>query len=129
MTTTAGDGNLARARDASPARVDPPPRPPWFAVAVAVAARWAGGARAGLDRPGGAWTAAPPSLAALAAYVAAADWAPDDPAPLLVLLGRAYGWLVVIPVTAAGYAALWVLARPTRLAIATVLGAVWWWVS
>lgn len=68
------------------------------------------------------WTATPPSLAALAAYTAAGDWVPGEQHPVLEFFGKVYGYALALPVTAAAYAALWLLARPLRLGIALTLG-------
>lgn len=148
--TTDGDGNaavaLTRVRDVASTRDEPtasgrgdvavaslPTRLARRLVATlgswrgALVAPFAGaGERAAGLSP---WAAPPPSLAELHRYVADGEWVPGDRAPILEFLGRAFGFLVVLPVHAVAYGALWVLARPTRLGIAAVLGFALWVVA
>lgn len=134
MTTTESDGKVARARGATSARVQPGARrllACLLPLAVTVRAWWAaltgftagtGSGVAGLSP----WTSPPPSLAELYEYVDSGDWVPGERAPVLEFLGRAFGFAVVIPVHALAYGLLWVLARPTRVFIAAVLGLALW---
>lgn len=136
MTTiTGGDGKSGvRARVASA---------PWreetscgkvaaTAVAVTLRAWWAAltaplaGGRDAV-RGSSPWQAAPPSLASLATYTREGSWVPGERAPWLEILGKGYGYVISLPVHAAAYGVLWVLARPTRLLIACVLGAALRW--
>lgn len=68
----------------------------------------------------------PPSLAAMAAYTRAGNWVPGERHPWLEAAGKAYGYLVALPVSAALYAVSLVFQRPGRLALASfVLTVVW----
>jgi hypothetical protein len=71
------------------------------------------------------WATSPASLADLRAYIHSADWVPGDEL-LLEVAGRAYGYLVAIPLSAALYAVAWVIQRPGRFALACAVALVVW---
>lgn len=77
-------------------------------------------------QPAELWSLAPPSVADLAAYTRSGHWVPGERAPVLEAIGKAYGYLVAIPVSAALYALAWVLQRPARLLLAVLLLFVLW---
>lgn len=68
----------------------------------------------------------PPSLADLAAYTRAGEWVPGERHPWLEAAGKAYGYLVALPVSAALYAISLLIQRPGRLALASFVLAVVW---
>ncbi|WP_028930568.1 hypothetical protein [Pseudonocardia asaccharolytica] len=72
------------------------------------------------------WRDGPASPADVVAYTRSGAWIPGEQAPILEFLGKAYGWLLALPVTVAGAAALWVLQRPSRLGLVAVLALVLW---
>jgi len=75
---------------------------------------------------GSVWSESPASIAELVAYTAAGDWVPGERAPVLEFLGKAYGYLVAVPVSIALYAVAWLLQRPGRFALACFVGLVVW---
>lgn len=136
MTTTVGDSKIARAPVASPARAERWRQ--WIAVPVsgfltALRAPLRGAGAAPVDDGGSRfvpvrsapssspWASPPPSLAALHAYTRGGEWVPGERAPVLEFLGKSYGYLIAIPVHAVAYAVLWVVERPTRLLLASVI--------
>ena len=72
------------------------------------------------------WSESPASIADLVAYTAAGDWVPGEQAPVLEFLGKAYGYLVAVPVSVALYAVAWLLQRPGRFALACLVALVVW---
>ena len=70
------------------------------------------------------WSQAPASVADIAAYTRAGAWAPGDQAPIVEAAGKAYGWCVAIPVTVTLYSLAWLLQRPGRLAVTTLIAGV-----
>jgi hypothetical protein len=68
------------------------------------------------------WSDPAESLAEHAAYIRAAAW---SDAPLLILAGSLYGWLA-FAVSAPVLAGVWLLRRPSRLFVATVVATVVW---
>ncbi len=140
MTATVGDGKVARAGVASPARAGLW----WRRLVVALSGllntlgeplrhpgvAGDGGSRFVPVRKGPApWTTPPPSLDALHRYTSGGEWVPGERAPVLEFLGKAYGYLISIPVHAAAYAVLWLVARPTRLLLAVVIVAALRWTA
>lgn len=83
-------------------------------------------ARKSAGRPGSVLTDAPPSIAHIAAYYAAAPWVPDNSeSGLLTAAGRAYGYAIGLPLVALFYCLAWLAARPVRLGLALLItGAV-----
>lgn len=67
----------------------------------------------------------PASIAALRGYIHSAAWVPGD-VPLLEFLGRAYGYLIALPVSAVLYALAWLVQRPGRAVLATLVAVIVW---
>lgn len=65
--------------------------------------------------------ARPSSIAALLAYTRAGGWVPGERPDWVEWPGKAYGYVVAVPVTAALYAVAAVVARPSRLLLAGVV--------
>lgn len=123
----------ARVGDAGPARVEPtaagpkvdPPSESTFGERRRRAVAWATarGGRLASCKP---YTDRPPSVADVVAYVKAGGFVPGDHPRWIELPGYAYGALVAVPVTVAGYSLMWVVQRPSRLALVLfVLGLLW----
>jgi hypothetical protein len=72
------------------------------------------------------WSESPASIADLVAYTAAGDWVLGEKAPVLEFLGKAYGYLVAVPVSVVLYAVAWLLQRPGRFALAWLVALVVW---
>jgi hypothetical protein len=70
-----------------------------------------------------AWAETPASVRACLDYTRAGGWMPGDRAPWLEWLGKGYGYGIAVPATVVGFAALWVVQKPTRLFL-TVLAMV-----
>lgn len=70
--------------------------------------------------------APPPSLHELQRYTKSGAWVPGDQAPWLEGLGKAYGFGIALPTSAALYSVAWLLQRPTRLFLASVVAGVIW---
>jgi hypothetical protein len=70
--------------------------------------------------------APPPSLHELLRYTRSGAWVPGDQAPWLEGLGKAYGYAISLPTSAALYSFAWLLQRPTRLFLAAVVAGVVW---
>jgi hypothetical protein len=70
--------------------------------------------------------APPPSLHELLRYTKSGAWVPGDQAPWLEGLGKAYGFGIALPTSAALYSVAWLLQRPTRLFLASVVAGVLW---
>lgn len=93
---------------------------------------WAGTTTAGDPASGppramGEVTAtAPPPLADLAAYTRAGDWVPGEQHRLLEAAGKAYGYLIAIPISAALYVVALLIQRPTRAGLAVLVLTVVW---
>lgn len=68
------------------------------------------------------WSEQRPSLRELWLYARYGPWTSES--GLFRWLGRAYAWLIALPLHTAGYYLLWVVARPTRLGAAVLLYAV-----
>jgi hypothetical protein len=62
-----------------------------------------------------AWAETPASVRACLDYTRAGGWMPGDRAPWLEVLGKAYGYGIAVPATVVGFAALWIVQKPTRL--------------
>lgn len=62
-----------------------------------------------------AWAETPASVRACLDYTREGRWMPGDRAPWLEFLGKAYGYGIAVPCTVAGFAALWVVQKPSRL--------------
>lgn len=62
-----------------------------------------------------AWAETPASVRACLDYTREGGWMPGDRAPWLEFLGKAYGYCIAVPCTVAGFAALWVVQKPSRL--------------
>ena len=72
------------------------------------------------------YTDRPPSLEQVVGYVRAGGFVPGDQPWWVEAPGYAYGALVAVPATAVGYAFMWVVQRPSRLALVLyVLALVW----
>lgn len=68
----------------------------------------------------------PVSIAELAAYIRSGGWVPGECAPVLEAAGKAYGWLIAIPVSVVLYVVAWLVQRPSRSALtAAVAGFLW----
>ncbi len=65
------------------------------------------------------WSQSPPSVDDVVAYTRSGAWVPGDQHPLLENAGKAYGYVVAVPVTVSAYAVAFVFQRPVRL-LATV---------
>lgn len=72
------------------------------------------------------WASAPPSLAAHWQYVKDGDWVPGKRTPGLECMGRVYG-VIALLTTLALYAVAWVVQRPSRMVMTTIVGAATWW--
>lgn len=70
----------------------------------------------------------PASIAALRGYIHSAAWVPGD-VPLLELLGRLYGYLVALPVSAVLYALAWLLQRPGRALLTAIVVVIVWFTA
>ena len=70
--------------------------------------------------------AAPPAVIELIGYTRAGDWVPGDQAPFLEFLGKAYGWLIAVPISLVLYSVAWLLQRPARLTLAVFIAAIVW---
>jgi hypothetical protein len=64
----------------------------------------------------------PESLAEHAAYLRTGGWSET---PLLLVLGRAYGWLAWLALTPV-LSGVWVVRRPSRLFVAIVVATIVW---
>lgn len=75
------------------------------------------------------YTDRPPSVAEVVAYVRAGGFVPGEHPWWVEAPGYAYGALVAVPVTAVGYALMWIVQRPTRLLcvlfVAVLLALAW----
>lgn len=72
------------------------------------------------------YTDRPPSLEQVVAYVRAGGFVPGEQPWWVEAPGYAYGALVAVPFTAVGYALMWTVQRPSRLALVLyVLALVW----
>jgi hypothetical protein len=69
----------------------------------------------------------PPSIRDRVEYTREGGWMPGDRAPWLEFLGKAYGYLLAIPVTAALYAVSWWIAKPSRVISLVFLYALMYW--
>lgn len=67
---------------------------------------------------------APASVADVIAYTRSGDWVPGEQARLLEAAGKAYGWIVAVPLSIAAYALVWVLQRPARMLLASIVATV-----
>lgn len=68
----------------------------------------------------------PPAVAELVAYTRSGDWVPGERSEWLEFFGRAYGWLVAVPVSLGLYSVAWLLQRPMRvLFTCLVISLVW----
>lgn len=67
---------------------------------------------------------APASVADVIAYTRSGDWVPGEQARVLEAAGKAYGWVIAVPLSIAAYALVWVLQRPARAFLAAAVGAV-----
>lgn len=68
----------------------------------------------------------PPAVAEVVAYTRSGDWVPGEQADWLEFLGKAYGWLVAVPVSLGLYSVAWLIQRPARLLFTClVAGLVW----
>jgi hypothetical protein len=70
-----------------------------------------------------AWAETPASVRACLDYTREGGWMPGDRAPWLEFLGKGYGYGIAVPATVVGFAALWIVQKPTRLFL-TVLALV-----
>lgn len=68
----------------------------------------------------------PPALAEIVAYTRSGAWVPGEQAPWLEFFGKAYGWLLAVPVSLCLYVVAWLLQRPARLATATAVAGIVW---
>lgn len=71
----------------------------------------------GADRPA-VWHRRAPSVASVVARTKAGDWVKGDQHPAVEFPGRAWGYLVAVPLTAAGHFVIWVGQSATRTVIA-----------
>lgn len=62
-----------------------------------------------------AWAETPATIRACLDYTREGGWMPGDKAPWLEALGKAYGYVVAVPCTVAGFAAVWTVQKPSRL--------------
>lgn len=67
---------------------------------------------------------APASIAEVITYTRSGDWVPGEQARLLEAAGKAYGWLIAVPLSIAAYALVWILQRPARMVLAAAVGTV-----
>lgn len=72
-------------------------------------------------RPSELWSTPPTSVADLLAYTRSGAWVPGERAPVLEAAGKAYGYLVAVPVSVLLYAVAWLLQRPGRLLLGAVV--------
>lgn len=86
------------------------------------AARW----RARDVRAISPFHAPPASIAELVAYTQSGAWVPGERAPVLEAIGKAYGWLVAIPISVGIYAFAWVVQRPMRFLLFAAIGGFLW---
>lgn len=70
----------------------------------------------------------PASIAALRGYIHSAAWVPGE-VPVLEALGRLYGYTVALPASAVLYALAWLLQRPGRALLTTVVVTVVWFTA
>jgi hypothetical protein len=75
------------------------------------------------DLSDGIYRGHPASIQELVAYTRDGDWVPGDQHQVLEALGRAYGYLIAIPVSFLLYGACWALQRPLRFVTAISLVA------
>lgn len=68
----------------------------------------------------------PAAIAELVAYTRSGAWVPGEQAPVLEAAGRAYGWVIAVPVSVALYAVAWVIQRPARCALAAAMSGFLW---
>lgn len=72
------------------------------------------------------YTDRPPSVEEVVAYVKAGGFVPGEHPWPVEAPGYVYGALVAVPVTVVGYALMWIVQRPSRLALVLfVLGLLW----
>ena len=67
------------------------------------------------------WSESPASIKSLVEYTKAGDWVPGEQAEILEFFGKAYGYLIAVPVSAALYAIAWLLQRPGRFLLTCVV--------
>lgn len=67
------------------------------------------------------WTDRPRSLAEIERYTRAGGWVPGDHPKWVEAPGYAYGYVIALPLSALGYAGLWVLQRPSRVFVSLVV--------
>jgi hypothetical protein len=68
----------------------------------------------------------PPALAEIVAYTRSGAWVPGEQAPWLEFLGKAYGWVLAVPISLCLYVVAWLLQRPARVALASAVGGIVW---
>jgi len=71
------------------------------------------------------WRVGPATVADVVAWVRDGAVVPGERHPALEFLGRAYGWLLAVPVTVLAYALAYVVQRPSRFL--TALGVIGTW--
>lgn len=72
------------------------------------------------------WRDRPASLAEIEAHTRAGGWVPGDHPFWVELPGWVYGYCFALPLSAASYALLWVLQRPSRLLITLFIATLLW---
>jgi hypothetical protein len=114
--------NRSRAWARVPARIEPsgdsseadPLSASAFTLRYRQAMRW-GAERGGRLASCAPYTDRPPSLADVVTYVRAGGFVPGEQPWWVEAPGYVYGAVVAVPFTAAGYAVIWTVQRPTRL--------------